>query len=118
MAFKMKAGKEGPMMKNFPGAFKAEKYTTKTVAEGGTRIPAVNIEEKKPRKIRVATTLKPGIVEYKGKYYKSRTGNVPTDLDIKSFPKNEVSKQDAFNYKTVTPEELKKIRSKRKTKEN
>tara|TARA_Y100000401_G_scaffold109088_1_gene104964 strand:- start:900 stop:1265 length:366 start_codon:yes stop_codon:yes gene_type:complete len=27
MAFKMKAGKEGPMKKNFPGAFKKDKLT-------------------------------------------------------------------------------------------
>ena len=114
MAFKMKAGKEGPMMKNFPGAFKAEKYTTKTVAEGGTRIPAVNIEEKKPRKIRVLTTLKPNFVEYQGKYYRSNMGKgfVP---GVGSKP---VSKQEAFNSKMVTPDELKKIRSTRKTKEN
>ena len=114
MAFKMKAGKEGPMKKNFPAAFKDEKYTTKTVAEGGSRIPVVDIEEKKPRKIRVLTTLKPNFVEYKGKYYRSKMG--------KGFlPSNDqkpVSKQEAFNSKMVTPDELKKIRSKkRETKE-
>jgi len=31
MAFKMKAGKEGPMYKNFPSAFKDEKKGTKLV---------------------------------------------------------------------------------------
>ena len=40
MAFKMKAGKEGPMYKNFPGAFKAvegeEEKETKRLRTGGT----------------------------------------------------------------------------------
>ena len=38
MAFKMKAGKEGPMYKNFPGAFKAVEgeETTKRLKTGGT----------------------------------------------------------------------------------
>ena len=86
MAFKLKAGKEGPMMKNFPAAFKAEKYTTK--------------------KIKVLTTLKPNFVEYKGKYYKSKMGKgfVP---GVGSEP---VSKQEAFNSKMVTPDELEQIR--------
>ena len=113
MAFKMKAGKEGPMKKNFPSVFKKEEesmYTTKNVAEGGSRLPVVDIEEKKPRKIRVLTTLKPNFVEYKGKYYRSKMG--------KGFlPSNDqkpVSKQEAFNYKMVTPEELKNIRSKKR----
>ena len=117
MAFKMKAGKEGPMMKNFPAAFKVEEesmYTTKNVGEGGTRIPAVNIEEKKSKKIKVLTTLKPNFVEYKGKYYRSKMGKgfVP------GGGSEPVSKQEAFNSKMVTPDELKQIRSKRKIKEN
>ena len=40
MAFKMKAGKEGPMYKNFPGAFKAvegeEEKETRRLRTGGT----------------------------------------------------------------------------------
>ncbi len=86
MAFKMKSGKEGPMMKNFPAAFKAEKLNMK--------------------KIRVLTTLKPNFVEYKGKYYRSNMGKgfVPGE-DSKP-----VSKQEAFNSKMVTTDELKQIR--------
>ena len=54
------------------------------------------------------------LYEYKGKYYRSKMG--------KGFlPSNDqkpVSKQEAFNSKMVTPDELKKIRSKkRETKE-
>jgi len=39
MAFKMKAGKKGPMYKNFPGAFKLEgeeEKETKRLRTGGT----------------------------------------------------------------------------------
>ena len=44
MAFKMKAGKEGPMYKNFPGAFKVDpkkkdtRSTTKKVYDKATQI--------------------------------------------------------------------------------
>ena len=37
MAFKMKAGKEGPMMKNFSGAFKKEELKKKEDLDEPTR---------------------------------------------------------------------------------
>tara|TARA_R100001129_G_scaffold84764_1_gene57588 strand:+ start:1575 stop:1781 length:207 start_codon:yes stop_codon:yes gene_type:complete len=37
MAFKMKSGKEGPMMKNFPGAFKKEELKKKEDLNEATR---------------------------------------------------------------------------------
>ena len=53
MAFKMKAGKEGPMKKNFPAAFKVD-------------LGEVTIEAKAPR----VAVLKPGFIYKDGKYYK------------------------------------------------
>ena len=54
------------------------------------------------------TTIKPGFVEYKGKYYRSKMGKgfVPGEGT------NPVSKREAFNSKMVTPEELKTSRKK------
>ena len=53
MAFKMKAGKEGPMKKNFPAAFKVD-------------LDEVTVEAKAPR----VAVLKPGFIYKDGKYYK------------------------------------------------
>tara|TARA_R110002012_G_scaffold60345_4_gene158045 strand:- start:2780 stop:3091 length:312 start_codon:yes stop_codon:yes gene_type:complete len=60
MAFKMKAGKKGPMYKNFPSAFKAEEKIAKKV-----NIPTVTIEEKKnpPKVTKVKGKLTPTYIE-------------------------------------------------------
>jgi hypothetical protein len=51
MAFKMKAGKEGPMRKNFPAAFKNENRT-KLLAEGiKKRMKALQDEIEKNKKM-------------------------------------------------------------------
>ena len=53
MAFKLKAGKEGPMKKNFPSVFKKD-------------ISEVTITARAPR----VAVLKPGFIYKDGKYYK------------------------------------------------
>ena len=51
MAFKMKAGREGPMRKNFPAAFKNENRT-KLLAEGiKKRMKALQDEIEKNKKM-------------------------------------------------------------------
>tara|TARA_R110002012_G_scaffold146470_1_gene304749 strand:+ start:718 stop:975 length:258 start_codon:yes stop_codon:yes gene_type:complete len=78
MAFKMKAGKKGPMYKNFPSAFKAD-------------IPEVTVEDKKPKTTHTDLKLKRGYLEKDGKYY-----NKPMDPSFYAFNKdNEVSRNEA-----------------------
>ena len=74
MAFKMKAGKKGPMYKNFPSAFKAD-------------IPEVTVEAKEDR----VAVLKPGYIYKDNKYYK--------EGDDPSYSPREVSAGDAVQGK-------------------
>jgi len=53
MAFKMKAGKEGPMKKNFPAAFKVD-------------LNEVTVTAKAPK----VAVLKPGFIYKDGEYFK------------------------------------------------
>jgi hypothetical protein len=53
MAFKMKSGKEGPMKKNFPAAFKVD-------------LPEVEVKAKAPR----VAVLKKGFIYKDGEYFK------------------------------------------------
>ena len=78
MAFKMKAGKEGPMKKNFPSVFKKD-------------LPEVTVKDYEAR-VRI---LNPGYLEKGGKYYKK-----PMDPSFYAFGKdNEVSPQEALSFK-------------------
>tara|TARA_R100000329_G_scaffold115623_1_gene95036 strand:- start:495 stop:1052 length:558 start_codon:yes stop_codon:yes gene_type:complete len=74
MAFKMKAGKEGPMKKNFPSVFKKD-------------LPQVTVKDKEARKL----VLKKGYMEKDGKYFEK-----PMDP---SFAPKQVSKSEAVRVK-------------------
>jgi len=74
MAFKMKAGKEGPMKKNFPAAFKKD-------------LPQVTVKDKETRTL----VLKKGYMEKDGKYFLK-----PSDP---SFAPKQVSKSEAVSIK-------------------
>ena len=78
MAFKMKAGKKGPMYKNFPSAFKAD-------------IPEVTVTDKEKREV----VVKSGYLEKDGKYY-----HRPKDRSINPyFRQNEASAKEALTVK-------------------
>ena len=83
MAFKMKAGKEGPMKKNFPAAFKKESKSN--------TLPEVTVKDYETR----ARVLKKGYLEKGGKYYKK-----PMDPSFYAFGKdNEVPASEALDFK-------------------
>ena len=83
MAFKMKAGKEGPMKKNFPSVFKKESKSN--------TLPEVTISDYEAR----VKILNPGYLTKGGKYYKK-----PMDPTFYAFGKdNEVSPQEALSFK-------------------
>ena len=78
MAFKMKAGKEGPMKKNFASAFKKD-------------IPEVTVKDKEAR----ALVLNTGYARKDGKYYRK-----PKDQSVVIYtPSNEVSMSEATTVK-------------------
>ena len=74
MAFKMKAGKEGPMKKNFPSVFKKD-------------LPQVTIKDKETRVL----ALKKGYMMKDGKYYLK-----PSDP---TFVPKQVPKSEAVSVK-------------------
>ena len=78
MAFKMKAGKEGPMKKNFSSAFKAD-------------IPEVTVTDKEKREV----VVKSGYLEKDGKYY-----HRPKDQSVNPYrSNNRVSAKEALTVK-------------------
>ena len=77
MAFKMKAGKEGPMKKNFPAAFKKD-------------LPEVTVKDYEAR----VKILNPGYIKKDGKYYKK-----PMDPSFAIGKDSEVSPQEALSFK-------------------
>tara|TARA_R100001198_G_scaffold12370_1_gene5301 strand:- start:169 stop:516 length:348 start_codon:yes stop_codon:yes gene_type:complete len=115
MAFKMKAGKEGPMKKNFPAAFKVD-------------LDEVTVTAKAPR----VAVLKQGYILKDGKYYKeSKDPSLePTKVNMadaiemkrKSNVKTGGTTLDAMTggVKTSMNDEINDvvIPTKRKTKEN
>ena len=77
MAFKLKAGKEGPMKKNFPSVFKKD-------------LPEVTVKDYEAR-VRI---LNPGYIKKGGKYYKE-----PMDPSFAITQDSEVSPQEALSFK-------------------
>ena len=115
MAFKMKAGKEGPMKKNFPAAFKVD-------------LPEVEVKAKAPR----VAVLKRGFIYKDGEYFEEardpslapKKVNMADAITMK--PKSQV-KTDGTTLKAMTGgvttsmnDEINDvvIPTKRKTKEN